>query len=286
MVEDSPQDGGAGVRPGRRRLQGLVAVVVGGGQIVDSWELPGTGAATAILMAAEGAEVVVTDIAKVNVDRTVEEVRRRGGTASGVVGDAASPDDCSRVAAKVIQDRGRIDILVNNVGRALTANAGELSESDWDLLFNINVKSAFLMSRRVIPAMCERGGGAVVNIGSTAGSLATGQLAYGASKAALVALTRDLAQLYGPQSVRVNCVIPGPVRTPMGVGLSASSQALRREITMLRRSGTGWDIGWAGVFLASQEARFITATTLTVDGGMTAQGHQGLARRIREQSEA
>jgi NAD(P)-dependent dehydrogenase (short-subunit alcohol dehydrogenase family) len=261
------------------RLSDKVALVVGAGQIDQDFEFPGTGAAAAVLMAAEGASVAVMARTALTAGRTVDHIRSRDGCAIAVLGDATREDDCRSAVDAVIEQFGHVDILVNNLGLAIGGSVVELSESDWDQAMRVNLKPVLFASKFAIPHMEAAGQGAIVNIGSGSGMQADGNPAYGTAKAGLVGLTRDMAVTHGASGIRVNCVVPGPLRTPMVAAYHG--RGLFREVCMLHIDGTGWDVGWAVVFLVSDEARFITAATLAVDGGAMAQSPMSVALRLR-----
>lgn len=249
-------------------LDGRVAVVTGAGALDDGI---GNGRAAAILLARAGARVLVVDRLEGAAARTVAMIEEEGGTAAPAVGDVTVEDDCRRLVGQALDTWGRLDVLDNNVGIGSRGSVVDEDPDRWDRVMEVNVRSMFLMSRHAVPAMAAGGGGAIVNISSIA-ALRPGQLtAYSTSKGAIISLTRAMAVDHAGDGIRVNCVAPGPVYTPMvhGRGMSAELREARRNASPLGIEGTGWDIGNAVVFLSSDRARYITGQTLVVDGGVT-----------------
>lgn len=260
-----------GVR-GSKRLVGTVAIVTGAG---SSGPGIGTGKATAILFAREGARVCLVDLFLERAEETQARIQDDGGEAFAVRADVTDSAGCSEVVRSVRERFGQTpNVLVNNVGvRGERKPLHLLDDTSWDAAIAANLKSVMLMSKSVLPGMIDGGGGAIVNIASVAGIVAYGTPAYGAAKAGMIMLTRDLAAMYGRYGVRVNAISPGNVHTPM-VAQTMTSQVRerRRKSSPLGIEGDGWDIGWAAVFLASEEARFVTGQNLPVDGGVTQMG--------------
>lgn len=249
-------------------LDGRVAIVTGGGALDDGI---GNGRATAILLARAGVRVVVVDRKIELAARTVEMIEADGGVALATAGDVTAERDCSDIVDTAVEAFGGLDILDNNVGIGSRGSVVEEDPSHWDRVMKVNVSSMFLMSKHAIPRMVERGGGAIVNVSSISALRPRGLTAYSTSKGAVIALTRAMAVDHAAQGIRVNCVAPGPVFTPMvaGAGMSDELRERRRSASPLKIEGTGWDIGNAVVFLASDRARYITGQTLVVDGGVT-----------------
>lgn len=249
-------------------LDGKVAIVTGGGARGDGI---GNGRAAAILMARAGASVVVVDRKLEPAERTVEMITAAGGIASAVAADVTIEEDCGAVLDTALGTYGGVDILDNNVGVGSRGSVIDTDRDQWDRVMKINVTSMVLMSKHMIPAMVERGGGAIVNVSSISALRPRGLTAYSTSKGAVIALTRAMAVDHAAQGIRVNCVAPGPVFTPMviGDGMSDELRQRRRTASPLGIEGTGWDVGNAVVFLASGLARYITGQTLVVDGGVT-----------------
>jgi NAD(P)-dependent dehydrogenase (short-subunit alcohol dehydrogenase family) len=247
------------------RLAGKVALVTGAGSSGDG---VGIGHAIALLLAREGAAVVVVDQDRERGARTVAQIESEGAVAECVVADVSTSADCARAAAQAGARTGQIDVLVNNVGTTGAASMDDVDEAEWDRVMAVNVKSAALMTK-ASATWLERGGGAVVNIASIGGLIASGGGAYGPSKAALIMLTRDLAVGYGRRGIRVNAIAPGHLHTPFVGELTARRREERRLIAPLGIEGDAFDVARAAIFLASDEARFITGVCLPVDGGVS-----------------
>ncbi len=253
----------------RARLTGKVAIVTGAG---SQGQGVGIGKAIAAVFAGEGARTCLVDRDAERVAATRDLIAAEGGEAFVTVADVTRAGDCERVVAETVGRYGEVDVLVNNVGTAAGPRRLEdFDEAAWDQVIAVNVKSALLMSKSVLPHL--RRGGSIVNVSSIAGTLAYGTLAYGPSKAAMNSLTAELALIYGPRGIRVNAVAPGHVMTPLAMGLlGESARELRRRAGPLAIEGDAWDVALAALFLASDDARFITAVLLPVDGGVTEVG--------------
>jgi len=263
LTSDSSEDFG---------LAGKVAIVTGGGAAGDGI---GNGRAAAILLARAGARVLVVDRQLDLARRTVEMIAEEGGTAAAHGADVTEDAQCRAMVEAALERFGRLDLLDNNVGIGSKGSVVEEDPQLWRRVMQVNVESMFLASKHAIPAMIETaGGGAIVNVASIAALRPRGMTAYSTSKGAVIALTRAMAVDHGPQGVRVNCVAPGPVYTPMvaAEGMSAAARERRRQASVLGMEGTGWDVGHAVRFLLSSHARFITGQTLVVDGGATLVG--------------
>lgn len=260
----------------RARLEGKVAIVTGGG---SSGPGLGNGKAMSILFAREGARVAVLDRRVEAANETVRLIADEGGEAVAVAGDVTRADDCAAVVAEAVARWGGLDILINNVGvGGRPLSVVEVSESEWDRIMAINTKGTMLASKYGIPAIAASGGGAVVNISSVAALVAGNLTAYAASKGAIISLTRAMAGQHAPQGIRVNCVVPGQVWTPLVQALAPEGpqrEALRerrRNSSLLKTEGTAWDVAYAALFLASEEARWITGQTIVVDAGRSLAG--------------
>lgn len=253
-------------------LAGKAALVSGGGALDDGI---GNGRAAAILLARAGCRVMVADLVPRAAERTVAMIRGEGGVAEAVAGDVTDEAHCRLMVAATIDVFGRLDFLDNNVGRPSRGSVVDADLEEWRATQRLNVESMVLLSRYAIPAMIETaGGGAIVNVSSISALRPRGLTAYSTSKGAVLALTAAMAVDHGPQNIRVNCVVPGPMYTPAiyGRGLSDSARAARRQASVLNREGTGWDVGHAVRFLLSDHARYITGQSLIVDGGATLRG--------------
>ncbi|HET7671080.1 MAG TPA: SDR family oxidoreductase [Burkholderiales bacterium] len=247
------------------RLKGKVAIVAGGGA---SGPVLGNGQATAVLFAREGAKVVVADAALERAQATVDTIAKEGGTACAVRADVSKAADCKGMVQAAVERYGRLDILDNNVGISVRADVLEVTEEQWDRVMAVNVKSIVLAAKYAIPEMKKAGGGSIINISSVAGLRANQSTPYTTSKAAIVGLTRSMAGDHGRDGIRVNCILPGLIYGPMTAPrMDEEIRRKRREAGALGTEGTGWDVAWAAVFLASDEARWITGVALPVDAG-------------------
>lgn len=248
------------------RLEGKVAIVTGAG---SSSEGIGNGKATAILFAREGAKVLIVDQVEERAAETNAIIAEEGGEASVFVADVTSAADCEAMVNAAVDRYGRLDILDNNVGISIRADVTEVTEEQWDKVMSVNVKSIMLASKYAVPAMAKNGTGAIINISSMAGMRANSSAPYTTSKAAVIGLTISMAGDHGRDGIRVNCVAPGLIYGPMvAPRMNDELRQVRREAAPLGTEGNGWDVGWAAVFLASDEARWITGVTLPVDAGL------------------
>jgi len=252
-------------------LRGKVAIVTGAG---SRGEGIGNGRAAAILLAREGAHVALLDAMPDWAEATRAMIAGEGGSATVVAADVADAASCAAAVAAAEARWGRVDVLVNNVGIAgPSGGAVEVDPAAWDAAMRVNVASMMLMAKAAIPAMRRAGGGAVVNLSSIDGIRGGNRnLLYATSKGAVVALTRAMAAQHGRDGIRVNCVAPGYVFTPMVSvgGMDPALRAARRAGNLLGLEGTGWDVGQAVVFLAGAMARWVTGVVLPVDGGTLA----------------
>ena len=252
-------------------MAGKVAIVTGAGSRAEGI---GNGRATAVLLARHGARVTLVDAVRSAAEDTAGMIAEEGGECLVFEADIAEGEACRSAVALTVAEWGRLDILVNNVG--VTGPAGTAVEVDmeaWDKAMRVNVSSMVLTAKHAIPEMKKAGGGAIVNISSVAGFLGGHpSLLYQTSKAAIINLTRAMAAHHGREGIRVNCIAPGTVYTPMVAsrGMTSEMRQSRQEITLLGTEGTGWDVGYAVMFLASDEARWITGVMLPVDGGASA----------------
>ena len=247
-------------------LEGKCAIVAGGGAAGDGI---GNGRAAAILFARAGARVFVVDQDLALARRTVEMIEAEGGVAVAHEADLTDEAQCAAMVGAAVDTFGRVDALDNNVGIAGRATVVDETRERWARMMRINVEAMFLTSKYAIPAMTESGGGAIVNISSISALRPRGLTAYSTSKGAVIALTRGMAVDHGADGIRVNCIAPGAMYTPMVVtdGVDAELREVRRRSSLLEIEGEGWDIGHAVVFLCSDWARYMTGQTLVVDGG-------------------
>ena len=263
------------------RLAGKVALITGAGCVGPGW---GNGRAAAVLFAREGAQVFAVDLNPEPMEETVAratEEAAHGGTIRTHLADATDSAQVQAMVAACVAAYGRVDILVNNVGGSARGGAVTLSEAAWDGQMDFNLKTVFLTCKHVIPQMELAGGGSIVNTSSSSGLRWTGsaQVGYAASKAGVIQFGRVTAVEYAPKRIRVNTVVPGQMHTPM-VEARLAGQRTGGDVESLLKSrvariplgfmGDGRDTANAALFLASDEARFITGTEIVVDGGMTA----------------
>ena len=249
-------------------LAGKVAIVTGGGAAADGI---GNGRAAAILLAKAGTRVVVVDRDGGLAKRTVEMMMEAGGDGFALEADVTRAADCAAMVQAAVDRYGRLDFLDNTVGIGSRGSVVDVGEDEWRRVMQVNVETMFLTAKHAIPAMRRAGGGAIVNVSSISALRPRGLTAYTVSKGAVIALTRAMAVDHGREGIRVNCVAPGPVYTPMvyAGGMTEAARERRRTASALQREGTGWDIGHAVRFLLSEYARYITGQTLVVDGGTT-----------------
>jgi NAD(P)-dependent dehydrogenase (short-subunit alcohol dehydrogenase family) len=258
------------------RLKGKVAIVTGAGAIGPGM---GNGKAAAILFAREGSRVMLTDLNLEAAEETKRVIDDEGGESVVFKADISKSAECQHMVEKCIQTFGRVDIMHNNV--ALGAHGGpvEISEEDWDRVMAVNLKSMFLTCKYALPHMEQQGSGSIINIASIVAIRAepSPMLAYAVSKAGVIALTREVAIQYAAKGIRVNAILPGLMKTPrieyyykQAWGGDIEEIWKRRDaMSPTGKQGDAWDIAYAALFLASDEAKYITGTTLAVDGGIT-----------------
>ena len=258
------------------RLRGKTAIVVGAGQTPGA--TVGNGRAMAVLFAREGADVFCVDRDGVRAGETAALIRGESGLAGAMAADIAKPGAGDAIVAAALARFGRIDILVNNVGigGGGDAPAHVIEEAAFDRIMTVNLKAMWLTTKAAIPAMRAAGGGAIVNISSLASIAGANMLAYELSKAGVNRLTTHVAQANAKHGIRCNAVLPGLMDTPMAMAATVrgqSEEALRQlrnsRVPLGGRMGTAWDTAHAALFLASDDAKFITGVLLPVDGGMS-----------------
>ena len=259
------------------RVKDKVAVVIGAGSIRPGM---GNGKATAILYAREGARVMAVDCNLEAAEETKRLIDEEGGDCITYEADVSKSSDCKNIVEKCIQTFGRIDILHNNVGKSGGGGIVETSEETWDSVMAINLKSIFLTCKYALPYMEKQGSGSIINISSIAAVRIqpTAMTSYTVSKAGLITLTQDIATQYAQKGIRANVILPGLIKTPrlalgpykdiydVGVDLLWQKRDARSPTG---KQGDAWDIAYAALFLASDEAKYITGITLLVDGGIT-----------------
>ena len=258
-------------------LRGKVALVTGCGTAGEGW---GNGKAIAVLLARQGAAVYGCDLNLAAAEETQRLIEGEGGVAVVRAADATRADQVQALVQACLERFGRIDILVNNVGRSEPGDPVTMDENVWDAQMDVNLKSAFLCCKYVLPVMEQQGNGSVINVSSVAGLRYAGkpQVGYAAAKAGLMQMTATTAVIYAARGVRLNCVVPGLVFTPLVKRLADKYAggdfdgfvAHRHKQVPMGRMGDAWDVAHAVLFLASDESRYITAQQIVVDGGITA----------------
>ena len=260
------------------RLENRVAVIVGGGQ--KAGETIGNGRATSLTFAREGAKLLIVDRSIESASETVELVRAQGAQAEAFAADITKEEDCAAFTKACMELYGRIDILQNNVGIG-TGDKGptSLEEETWHNIMDTNLTGMFLSCKHVLPHMREQKQGVITNISSGAAVMSVGLLGYKVSKAGVNALTHTIAMGNARYGIRANAVMPGLLDTPMAIESHSSARGVDREAVRSERDklvpvngkmGTAWDTANASLFLASDEAAFITGIVLPVDGGQSA----------------
>ena len=258
------------------RVRGKAIIVTGAGSIGPGM---GNGKASSILYAREGGRVLLADRELSAAEETRRIIAAEGGEAIAWSGDVTSADACRQMAEVCLAKFGSIDVLHNNVGITIPGGPVELAEADWDRIMTVNVKSMFLTMKHVLPQMERQARGSIVNIASVNAirTLPAIAAAYSASKAAVIALTREVALQYASKGIRANAILPGLMDTPMVKAQLTGAYGgdiggmlrFRAGLSPTGKQGEGWDTAHAALFLASDEAKYITGTTLTVDGGLS-----------------
>lgn len=251
-----------------------VAIVTGGGS--------GLGRAVCLRLAQDGAQVAVADINMAGAEETVSLIREHGHEAFAVYCDVTKSEIVEQMVQTVVERTGKIDLLVNNTGMAMESRQSphglricDTDEKLWDLSVNLNLKSVFLCSKYVIPEMIRNGGGRICNVASLAGYFPAFGASYGASKAAVIALTKSIAMQYCDDNIRCNCICPGAMKTPTGlnankIGMAKEDAAGKPRLRMIDRIADPAEMANAIAFLLSDESSYITGTELKVDGGSMA----------------
>ena len=255
------------------RLEGKVAIVTGAGA-TGSGEFVGIGQAISLLFTRQGAKVLLVDRDEKNAQTTLSQIKEEGGDASIFAGDVTDLDSCREMTEAAVNNFGKLNVLVNNVGISGPGSVTDVEEEFWDTVMEVNLKSVMLTSKFAIPEMIKDGGGSIVNLSSIVGLRAGGgrpSHPYAASKGGILGLSNSMAVHYGRDNIRVNSIAPGHVYSPM-VARHTSDELLnlRRRAGPLGFDGTAWDVAYAIVFLASDESRWISGVTLPVDAGLLA----------------
>lgn len=260
------------------RLSGKAALIIGAGSIGPGW---GNGKATAVLFAREGAKVFCADLNEEAAAETAQIIKEAGGVAVAMRVDATKSADLKAAADNCVERFGGIDVLHNNVGIVEVGGVVDLAEEDWDRVFDVNLKSCFLAMKHVIPQMEKQGGGSIINISSITSIRCTEipYASYYASKAAMNHLTRATAMEFAARNVRVNAILPGLMKTPMVEHSSLAKTYSAGDIEKMWRirdaqvpmghMGEAWDVAHAALYLASDDAKYVTGIELPVDGGIT-----------------
>jgi NAD(P)-dependent dehydrogenase (short-subunit alcohol dehydrogenase family) len=266
MPHDSEKRVAAKV-PGR--LSGKVAIVTGA---AASGAGLGTGKATAILFAREGAKVLLVNRSQSHAEELQREIEAEGGECSSFAADVSRQDQVARMVEAAVTRFGRLDILHNNVGIGGPGTAADVAETVWDDVMNVNLKGTMWCCKHAIPRMVDSGGGSIINVSTLAAVLGVrrgdvGFAAYSASKAGILGLTLSIAADFAARGIRANNLLVGMVDTPRLEKLGEQAREKRRLAVPLRTEGTGWDVAWAAVYLASDEARWVTGASIPIDGG-------------------
>ena len=249
-----------------KRLDGKIAIVTGAGSRGPGL---GNGRAAAILFAREGARVLCVDARPENAEETVKAIAVEGGEAAVFAADVTRKADCEAMVKSALDRWGAVHILHNNVGIESRKSLFEVTEEEWDRVMAVDLKSMLLATQAAARPMVERGRGSIVCVSSVAAMRGHGRTAYAAAKAGVIGFVRTCAAQLGPKGVRVNAIAPGMVWTPMVESVGPELREKRRKASPLGTEGEGWDVAWAAVYLASDEARWVTGQTLVVDGGLT-----------------
>ena len=259
------------------RLKEKVAIVTGAGSSGPGW---GNGKATAVLFAREGAKVLAVDLNLEAAEETQAIIQEEGGECTALEADVTQADQVDGMVGSCVDAYGRVDILHNNVGIVEMGGPVELDEEAWDRVCRVNLKSMFLTCKFVLPQMERQGSGAIVNISSVSGlrHMGVDYIAYSTTKGAILQFTRSVAMQYAKMGIRANAILPGMMNTPMiveplkgayGDGSIEKMIEVRDSLCPTGKMGDAWDVAYAALFLASDEAKYVTGTQLMVDGGMS-----------------
>ena len=259
----------------QKRLEGKVAIIVGAGQ--QPGETPGNGKATAIRFAQEGATLLLVDINEAWINDTFEAVQEFGGQASIFITDITQEENCKALARTAIERYGRIDILHYNVGRSKgDRKTVDMDVQMWDEIMAMNLRGMFMTCKAVLPQMIAQKSGSIINISSTSSFAARPTITYKTSKGAVNTMTQHIAMENAPYGVRANAILPGLIDTPMAIERRAAERGVSRDVIRgerevlvpMKRMGSAWDVANTAVFLASDEANYITGALIPVDGGL------------------
>jgi NAD(P)-dependent dehydrogenase (short-subunit alcohol dehydrogenase family) len=265
------------------RVAGKSAIVTGAGSTPGQGV--GTGKASAIVLAREGARVLLVDLHAERAEETLKQIEAEGGTAVIFAGDCTQAATCEAMVKAAVDAFGTVDVLVNNIGLASVGNVVDITEEQWDRALAINLRTNFLSCKYTVPVMAAQGSGSIVNISSISALRGDGTIAYSAAKGAVLAMTVEMAYTHGRQGIRVNAIAPGHIVTPMVRSIPGQDSdyvtTLRNEAGLLGTPGDGWDVAAAVAFLASDDARWITGTTLPVDSGVLTVTPLSMARYLR-----
>lgn len=249
------------------RMTGRTALITGAG---SSGDFLGTGAATAVLLAAQGATVGLLDVDGERAATTAKRIADLGGRAHCLTADITDEDAARAAVDDFARQAGALHAVVNNAGTTGEGSLTGTTRAGWDRTFALNVTAAMQIARAAQPHLAAAGGGSIVNVSSAAALRAFGSGAYAASKGAMLSMTTDMAYTWGRDNIRVNCLVPGHLRTPMGSQGGERGRRLRTAANLLGVEGDAWDLAWAALYLTSDESRWITGAVIPVDAGATA----------------
>ena len=253
------------------RLDGKVCIVTGAGSRSEGI---GIGKATSVVFAREGAKVLLADNDPAAVAVTQSMIEEEGGICDIFIGDLTDASTIAAMVEQAVQRWGRVDVLDNNLGISGKGSIVEATDEVWERAISVNITTTVVASRTVIPIMERGGGGSIINTSSISALRPRGLTPYSTVKGAVISLTQAMAVDHAAQGIRVNCVVPGPLFTPMAAaaGMDEQRRERRRKASPLQIEGTGWDVAYASLFFASDEARYVTGVVMPVDGGVTLTG--------------